>query len=750
MSISERQILGHAKTNAQLIAPGGEQEMQATQRALDTTNNDDMFRLGNNFYRNLHCANATTWTAGSVGFVDDGGKEWTHDNANLFWEKDGARLGIGTNTIAAQRCEMQIASAGLDAATITNSILRLENTLAGDAALALINNSISFGLMIDAISATFAMYDYTNAVAALSLHPSSLTMRTAATYKIGIGTDSVDNALAHLYFNAASNHQTRAGAMLLLENPTEDTNGHAGIAFQAGTDDEYDWFSMYADWNGGDPRFVMYDPTNGVEFIEYHTDDYRVTIGSNVGVAGFRVNASSDMHAYMEFGGDVSYLGKAALFLGFDSGIRFDDCDVEIAGYDGDILYHFGYCDDMKFVYSNNELMETPVSGRLMQYVYEDAVTDAITWMARYTHLSTGDVVVGFGGGIEMELENHVDCEVNHVGGLSYEYNENYMNDITEQQWRFWLDGDGTKYSALTISGSSEGPGGGYPFVRAGLGSNWDNPGVTFSGAFSIFEGNGESVFHVQSQTGGFGACIIEGNTGAWSYWIDNGGSANDRILALEVDGGVGVFQSVNDNATTLKDNMLAFDLSTGYVGIGLNNPAAPLEVSITTADRETVTALRLSHLNTDEGEDEGGVQIEFYAELTAGCFIEDVFAKIEGYATGDAAALNFYVGNAYNDASVDKILELDFDTSILASPLTIETVDATQAVPVLTMTQLDVSEEFIRFVGTAASATLTQSIVDVGDVTTPTLVGYLKVYVQDDGNQVTDGAYFIPFYSIV
>ena len=71
-------------------------------------------------------------------------------------------------------------------------------------------------------------------------------------------------------------------------------------------------------------------------------------------------------------------------------------------------------------------------------------------------------------------------------------------------------------------------------------------------------------------------------------------------------------------------------------------------------------------------------------------------------------------------------------------------------AKPVLSLTQLDVSEEFIRFRGTAASAVLTQSIVNVSDVLTETTRGYLKIVITDDGNQVTDGDYFIPFVSIV
>lgn len=70
-------------------------------------------------------------------------------------------------------------------------------------------------------------------------------------------------------------------------------------------------------------------------------------------------------------------------------------------------------------------------------------------------------------------------------------------------------------------------------------------------------------------------------------------------------------------------------------------------------------------------------------------------------------------------------------------------------AFPVLRLDQDDVSEEFVRYVGEAASGVLTQSIVNDDDVTTATLAGWVKVYVQDDGNQITDQAYYQPIYTL-
>ncbi len=87
--------------------------------------------------------------------------------------------------------------------------------------------------------------------------------------------------------------------------------------------------------------------------------------------------------------------------------------------------------------------------------------------------------------------------------------------------------------------------------------------------------------------------------------------------------------------------------------------------------------------------------------------------------------------------------------TTTDSGQVAIDQSSTTGAEPVLFLDQADVSEEFIRFVGTAASAVLTQSIVDEGDVTTATRAGFVKVFVQDDGNQITDQAYFVPIFTL-
>ena len=89
--------------------------------------------------------------------------------------------------------------------------------------------------------------------------------------------------------------------------------------------------------------------------------------------------------------------------------------------------------------------------------------------------------------------------------------------------------------------------------------------------------------------------------------------------------------------------------------------------------------------------------------------------------------------------------------TGILADNgnMTLAQSSASGAVPVLALTQADVDEPFLKVIGTAAAADLTRSIVDNGDVGAATLAGWIKVEVEDAGDQITDQDYFMPVYTL-
>ena len=73
-----------------------------------------------------------------------------------------------------------------------------------------------------------------------------------------------------------------------------------------------------------------------------------------------------------------------------------------------------------------------------------------------------------------------------------------------------------------------------------------------------------------------------------------------------------------------------------------------------------------------------------------------------------------------------------------------------TAAVPVVTLDQADVDEDYFKFIGTS-DTNVDRALVDAVDFTTPgTIQGWLKINIQDDQatNPITDGDYYIPFYS--
>ncbi|KKK99774.1 hypothetical protein LCGC14_2629360 [marine sediment metagenome] len=83
---------------------------------------------------------------------------------------------------------------------------------------------------------------------------------------------------------------------------------------------------------------------------------------------------------------------------------------------------------------------------------------------------------------------------------------------------------------------------------------------------------------------------------------------------------------------------------------------------------------------------------------------------------------------------------------------LHVDQTSTTGAKPVLYLDQAsteDPPEPFIFYEGTAVSASLDEPIVDVGDVTTATIAGYVRVQVLDKGNQITDQAYYHPLYTL-
>ncbi len=84
------------------------------------------------------------------------------------------------------------------------------------------------------------------------------------------------------------------------------------------------------------------------------------------------------------------------------------------------------------------------------------------------------------------------------------------------------------------------------------------------------------------------------------------------------------------------------------------------------------------------------------------------------------------------------------------STPVTIDQPSTTAALPVLTLDQADVDEDFIKFIGTS-DTNVDRALVDAADFTTPgAIAGWLKINIQDDQatNPIVDGDYYLPFYA--
>lgn len=100
-----------------------------------------------------------------------------------------------------------------------------------------------------------------------------------------------------------------------------------------------------------------------------------------------------------------------------------------------------------------------------------------------------------------------------------------------------------------------------------------------------------------------------------------------------------------------------------------------------------------------------------------------------------------------FTDASTDRV---GVGTATPAAKVHIEQASLTAAIPVLTLDQSDLDEDFFKFIG-KSSTLVDRALVDAVDFTTPgSIVGWLKINIQDDSPvaPIVNGDYYIPFYS--
>jgi hypothetical protein len=128
---------------------------------------------------------------------------------------------------------------------------------------------------------------------------------------------------------------------------------------------------------------------------------------------------------------------------------------------------------------------------------------------------------------------------------------------------------------------------------------------------------------------------------------------------------------------------------------------------------------------------------------------------RVEFIASGSAVAL--YSGTdlvVYSDAGSAQKAFWDGATGAIgvgASAITglvhLEQSSLTGAKPCITLDQADLDREYLRLIGTTASATNSYALLGPEFSSAPDLAGWFRIYVQDDNDLISDGYFYTPFY---
>lgn len=106
-------------------------------------------------------------------------------------------------------------------------------------------------------------------------------------------------------------------------------------------------------------------------------------------------------------------------------------------------------------------------------------------------------------------------------------------------------------------------------------------------------------------------------------------------------------------------------------------------------------------------------------------------------------------VGNAYALFVQGSDSRVAVGTNSPAGQLHVDQPSTTGAAPVLVLDQADVDQVLAQIIATAAQASADRTLVAASDFTTPgALVGWIQINVQDIGNRIADGDYYIPIHA--
>lgn len=184
-------------------------------------------------------------------------------------------------------------------------------------------------------------------------------------------------------------------------------------------------------------------------------------------------------------------------------------------------------------------------------------------------------------------------------------------------------------------------------------------------------------------------------------------------------------------------------------------NPASP-RLEFTGSGNLPATYI-FFHNSATPANNDGLGEFRFNGNNDAGTPEEIAFSRIAGFSPtitdgSEDGELRFTTMVSGTTRTVGRWIAGNLGIGNNLTPLAklhVDQFSTSAAIPVIIFDQADVDEPFEKYIGTAAAANLTRSIVDDDDVTTATLIGWTKIEVEDIGNQVTDQDYYQPFYSL-
>ena len=196
------------------------------------------------------------------------------------------------------------------------------------------------------------------------------------------------------------------------------------------------------------------------------------------------------------------------------------------------------------------------------------------------------------------------------------------------------------------------------------------------------------------------------------------------------------------------------------YLRINNTTIATVAAASVTLAQPLAMGSNKITGLTAGTGAGEAvevSSAVSTFMPFVGGTFTSNVIwtdgSQIRLGTGGDSTIAYDGTNTTWNPAAVGSgYLRVNSDIGVDTVPsakLHVDQSSATGAKPVLILDQADVDQNFINLIGSSHASTSANSFVDASVLTSPgTLTGWIRISIQDDASNISDGTYFIPFYT--